>query len=125
MLNFRNYTPKKAQYNFQEIAPLKSEVKFSRRGGLKNYISMIIICINKHNAQHNKQMHVQKIDLNPIITGGVKKTFRSTIDKNSVFSLFMHSQKWLYNGPFRGYSKVHNVIHILTTRKCVSKIVLC
>ena len=21
MLNFRNYTPKKAQYNFQEIAP--------------------------------------------------------------------------------------------------------
>ena len=86
---------------------------------------MIIICIDKHNAQHNKQIHVQKIDLNPIFTWGVKKTFRSTIDKNSVFSLFMHSQKWLYNGPFRGYSKVHNVIHILTTRKCVSKIVLC
>ena len=66
---------------------------------------MIIICIDKHNAQHNKQIHVQKIDLNPIITGGVKKTFRSTIDKNSVFSLFMHSQKCYYNGPFRGYRR--------------------
>ena len=42
---------------------------------MKNYISMIIICIDKHNAQHNKQIHVQKIDLNPIFTGGVEKTF--------------------------------------------------